>query len=59
MDCAQFINRPGRLLLMLGMLFRHMPWRCGHAWVELSNMGGNALVVKINLKLINGALTRR
>ena len=34
---------------MLGMLFRHMPWLCGHAWVIFSDMGGNALVVKIDL----------
>jgi uncharacterized protein (DUF736 family) len=34
---------------MLSMLFRHVPWLCGYAWIELSNMGSDALVVKIDL----------
>ncbi len=34
---------------MLGMLFRHVPWLWGHAWIELPDMSGDALVVKINL----------
>ena len=37
------------LPLMLGMLFRHVPWLCGHAWIELPDMSGDAFVVKINL----------
>jgi hypothetical protein len=34
---------------MLGMLFRHVPWLCGRAWIELPDMSGDAFVVKINL----------
>ena len=34
---------------MLGMLFRHVPWLSGHAWIIFSNMGGDAFVMKINL----------
>jgi len=34
---------------MPGMLFRHVPWLGGHAWIKLSDMSGDALVVKINL----------
>ena len=34
---------------MLGMLFRHVPWLCGHAWIILSDMSGDVFVVKIDL----------
>jgi hypothetical protein len=34
---------------MLSMLFRHVPWLCGHAWIILSDMGGDVFVVKIDL----------
>ena len=30
-------------------MFRHVPWLCGHAWIILPDMSGDAFVVKINL----------
>ena len=34
---------------MLGMLFGHVPWLGGHAGIILSDMSGEAFVVKIDL----------
>ena len=34
---------------MVGMLLGHVPWLGGHAGVMLSNMGSDALVLKIDL----------
>ena len=40
---------------MLGMLFRHVPWLGGHAWVIFSNMSSDAFMVKIDLnQLVTG-----
>ena len=34
---------------MLSMLFGHVPWLCGHAWIILADMSDDAFVVKIDL----------
>jgi ABC-type uncharacterized transport system permease subunit len=40
---------------MLGMLFRHVPWLCGHAGIIFPDMRGDAFVVKIDLdQLVTG-----
>ena len=31
------------------MVFRHVPWLCGHAWIIFPDMSGDAFVVKIDL----------
>jgi hypothetical protein len=36
-------------LLVLGMLFRHVPWLGSYAWVIFPNMSGDAFLVKIDL----------
>src|SRR5664279_3676282 len=40
---------------MLSMLFGHVPWFGGHAWIIFPNMGGDAFVQEIDLyQLVTG-----